>query len=39
MFDFLYFFGKKENGTQGKDVLFNIMDDSMDVAAANLRIH
>ena len=29
----LYFFGKKENRTWGKDVLFNIIDDFMDVTA------
>ena len=30
----LYFFGKKENGTSGKDVLFDTMEDLMDVVAA-----
>ena len=30
----LYFFGKKENGTWGKDVLFDTMGDPTDVVAA-----
>ena len=29
-----YFFGKKENGTWGKDVPFNTMDDPTDVVPA-----
>ena len=29
----LYFFGKKENGMWGKDILFDIMDDPTDVVA------
>ena len=31
----LYSFGKKENGTWGKDALFDIMDDPTDVVATN----
>ena len=30
----LYLFGKKENGTWGKDALFNTADDPTDVVAA-----
>ena len=29
-----YFFGKKENGTLGKDVIFDSMDDPTDVVVA-----
>ena len=34
MFTSLYFFGKKENWTWVKDVLFDAMDDSIDFVAA-----
>ena len=34
MLTFLYFFGKKESRTCGKDVLFDSMDDPTDVIVA-----
>ena len=33
MLSSLYFFGKNETGTQGKDILFNIMDGPTDDVA------